>query len=135
MPQQYFIKTWRNPIGKRELNWTCGLSVNQVYNLDTLQSTHKFQVTLSRDAYCLSFLDGMQKVLMFVDRLSNLNDEVIGFKEIRGDEFLLNLNSLSLSMIDDRNQVEILYASITSSSINWGEKLNNKVNIIILREP
>lgn len=76
MPDQYFIKVWENPVGARELKWSCGLSTDQVYNLDMLQMKQKFQVTLSRDAYCLSFLDGLQKVLMFVDRLDNLNDEV-----------------------------------------------------------
>lgn len=61
----------------------------------------------------LSFLDGMQRVLMFVDKLDNLNDEVVGFKEIKGDEFVLNLESLGLSLVDDKNQLEILYMSIT----------------------
>ena len=111
------------------LNWSRGLCANQAYNLDTLQSTQKFQVTLSRDAYCLSFLDGLQKVLMFVDRLSNLNDEVVGFKEITGDEFLLNLNSFSMSLIDDKYKREVLYASVTSSCISWGEKLTNRVKV------
>ncbi len=32
-------------------------------------------------------------------------------------------------MIDDRHQIELLNASITSSSINWGEKLNNKIKV------
>ena len=129
MPNQYLLKTWKNPTGKRELNWSCGLSSDQVYNLEILQSKQKFQISLSRDAYCISFLDGLQKVLMFVDHLNNLNDEVVGFKEIKGDEFVLNLKSLSLSLIDDTKQLEIMYMSITSSSINWGEKLNNKVKV------
>ncbi len=129
MPEQYFLKTWKNPIGSRQLTWTCGISADQVYNIDTIQATHKFQVTLSRDAYCLSFLDGLQKVLMFVDRLGQLNDEVVGFKEIRGDEFLLNLKSFGLTVIDDRSRLEILYVSCTSSSINWGERLNNRVKV------
>jgi len=129
MPEQYLLKTWKNPTGKRQLTWSCGLSTDQVYNLDTIQSTHKFQVTLSRDAYCLSFLDGLQKVLMFVDRLGQLNDEVVGFKEITGDEFLLSLNSFGLTLIDDRNKTEVLYVSCTSSSINWGQRLDNKVKV------
>lgn len=129
MPEQYFLKTWQNPIGIRELIWSCGISTNQVYNLEILQSKQKFQVTLSRNAYCISFLDGLQKVLMFVDRLDNLSDDVAGFKEIKGDEYILNLNSLSLSLIDDKQKLEIVYASITSSSLNWGEKLNNKLKV------
>ena len=97
--------------------------------MEMLQTKQKFQVTLSRHAYCLSFLDGLQKVLMFVDRLDCLNDEVAGFKEIRGDEFILNVNSMGLSLIDDKNRREVLYMSITSSTLNWGEKINNKFKV------
>jgi hypothetical protein len=50
---------------------------------------------------------------MFVESLDKINDEVIGYKEIEGDEFILSLNNLSLSLIDDKNQVEIIYVSIT----------------------
>ena len=42
---------------------------------------------------------------------------------------MLNLNSLSLSLIDDRNKQEILFVSITSSGINWGQKLSNKLKV------
>lgn len=38
MAGHYCIKTWSNPTGKRELLWSCGLSSNQIYNLDTLVS-------------------------------------------------------------------------------------------------
>ncbi len=54
---------------------------------------------------------------------------MVGYKEIKGDEYVLNLNSLGLSLIDDRHSIELLNFSITSSSINWGEKLNNKVKV------
>jgi len=36
MPDQYFMKTWNNPIGKRELNWSCGNLTDQIYNLDIM---------------------------------------------------------------------------------------------------
>jgi hypothetical protein len=36
------------------------------------------------------------------------------------------LNSFSLSLIDDRYQKELLYASLTSSGINWGERPSKK---------
>jgi hypothetical protein len=32
-------------------------------------------------------------------------------------------------MIDDKRRLEILYVSITSSGINWGEKLSNKIKV------
>ncbi len=55
--------------------------------------------------------------------------QVAGFKEIKGDEYVLSLKNLGLSLIDDKRQIEILYVSITSSGIHWGEKLNNKIKV------
>ena len=129
MPNQYNLKLWANPVGKRELIWSCGMSENQVYNLDTLQSKSSFAISPNKVGYTLSFLDGLQKVLMFVDDLANVSDEVVGFKEIEGQEYVLKLDSLSLSLIDDRNQIEILHVSVTSSSVNWGEKLTKKNSV------
>lgn len=34
-----------------------------------------------------------------------------------------------MSLIDDRRQLELLNATVSSSSINWGEKLTNKVKV------
>ena len=36
MPDQYFMKTWNNPIGKRGLKWSCGNLTDQIYNLDIM---------------------------------------------------------------------------------------------------
>ena len=61
---------------------------------------------------------------MFVDNISNLNEEVVDISAVKGDStiFIADLNSVSLSLVDDINQVEIVYMSVTSSSVNWGEK-------------
>ncbi|CAF0704730.1 unnamed protein product [Brachionus calyciflorus] len=129
MPYQYKLKTWANPVGKRELLWSCGSTIDQVYNINTLQSKQQFLIDNNRTGFIISFLDGLQKVLMFVDGLENLNDEIAGYKEIKGDEYVLSFNSLSLSLIDDIKKIELLYVSLTSSSIDWGEKLNKKAKV------
>ena len=36
MPQNYFMKTWKNPIGKREIMWSCGDTTNQLFNPDII---------------------------------------------------------------------------------------------------
>lgn len=38
---------------------------------------------------------------------------MVGYKKIKGDEYIMDLNSLGLSLVDDLNQIEILYMSIT----------------------
>lgn len=109
--------------------WSCGITRNQVYNLDTLQSVKQFDISPSNAGFSLSFLDGLQRVLMFVETTSNLNEDVVGYKKIKGDEYILDLDSLGLSLIDDKNQIEIFYMSFTSSSISWGQKLNQSKNV------
>ena len=34
MPAQCFMKAWANPVGARQLRWSCGLSVDQVCEID-----------------------------------------------------------------------------------------------------
>ncbi len=126
MPHHYYTKTWKNPTGKRELIWSCGHTADQVFNLETLQATQPFNISPTRIGFTLSFLDGLQKVLIFVEKLESINDEASGFKEVKGVEYILDLNSLGLSLIDDIKKIEILYASVTSSGISWGEKVNKK---------
>jgi hypothetical protein len=126
MPHNYYTKTWKNPTGKRELNWSCGTTVDQVFNLETLQVTQPFNISSTRIGFMLSFLDGLQKVLIFVDKLESINDEASGFKEVKGVEYILDLNSLSLSLVDNLKKIEILYASITSSGISWSERIAKK---------
>lgn len=76
MPDQYIMKTWANPIGKRQLNWSCGNKNDQIYNLETMQYNQAVEIAPNRKIYLVSFLDGFQKVLMFVESLSSLNEEV-----------------------------------------------------------
>lgn len=52
-------------------------------------------------------------MLMFVETIDKFSEEVVGYKTIKGDEYLLNLDSLGISLIDDKSQIEILYMSIT----------------------
>jgi hypothetical protein len=82
MPSQYHVKTWKNPIGKRELLWSCGTSIKVVYNSETLQSKVEFEIAKDQKAFCLTFLDGLQKVLLFTDDLNGLNDEVSHFSSL-----------------------------------------------------
>ena len=65
-----------------------------------------------------------------MDNISNLNEEVVDISTVKGDStmFIADLNSVSLSLVDDISQVEIVYMSVTSSSVNWGEKTKrNKI--------
>jgi hypothetical protein len=52
MPNQYTLKLWTNPIGKRELNWSCGTSENQIYNIDTqIQAKTTFNIAPNKIGY------------------------------------------------------------------------------------
>ena len=38
--------------------------------------------------------------------------QILGFKLTRGNEFILNLHSISLSVVDDENAIEVRYLSL-----------------------
>ncbi|RNA17061.1 vacuolar sorting-associated 13A [Brachionus plicatilis] len=91
-----------------------------------IESKKKFEISEGKYGYYLSFLDGLQRVLIFTDSLSKLNEEIVGSKDLKGDEYVLSLTNLGLSLIDDINKTEILYFSLTSSSIDWGERTSKQ---------
>jgi hypothetical protein len=108
-PNTYLLKTWCNPVGKREIVWSCGQTENQVFNLENTVSINLYfnqkiylilykkffigfliflknyfkQIAAKFNSYeekvfnLISFLDGLQKVLIFADEHSAINYEVL----------------------------------------------------------
>lgn len=122
-PKNMLLYSWNNPTGTREITWSCGMLKNQKLSVDTLISKSNYFISDSDtdQIYVLVFLDGLQKVIMFVDDLYNLNEDVLGANSIEGLDFILNLSGIGLSLVDNIAKKELSFITISSNHQVWGE--------------
>ena len=77
-PGETVLYAWQDPLGKRELMWSCGEAKHQVSDLlkDGLDG---FLMDSDTKLYWGSFLDGMQRVLLFTDdfALATISQQVL----------------------------------------------------------
>ena len=67
-PQQVSMYTWTDKMGDRELEWSCGKKEN-VKNDLVKDGIGEFMFDADNKVYWVSFLDGMQRVLLFTEDL------------------------------------------------------------------
>lgn len=116
------LYTWENPSGPRILVWEGGnkaelendLRKDEVgeYTVGTKSTSYKI--------YWVSFLDGMQRVLLFTED-SYIAENVQSAKhfETIDQELTVSLHGLGLSLIDNVAKRDVMYMGITSSGVIW----------------
>ncbi|XP_036365427.1 vacuolar protein sorting-associated protein 13A [Octopus sinensis] len=120
--EQAMLYTWENPSGNRELIWTCGTTKELKNNL-TQDGIGEFFADNDTKVYWVSFLDGMQRVLLFSQDLALVTiAQQAGELERIEQEINLFIFGLGLSLVNNYNQTEVAYLGITSSGVIWEEK-------------
>lgn len=120
--EQAMLYTWEDPVGSRELLWICGTN-KEVKNDLTQDGIGEFFADSDTKVYWVSFLDGMQRVLMFSQDLALVTvAQQAGELERIEQEINLFIFGLGLSLVNNLNQTEVAYLGITSSGIIWEEK-------------
>lgn len=120
--EQAMFYTWEDPAGNRELLWTCGTN-KEVKNDLTQDGIGEFFADNDTKVYWVSFLDGMQRVLLFSQDLALVTvAQQAGELERIEQEINLFIFGLGLSLVNNLNQTEVAYLGITSSGIIWEEK-------------
>ncbi|KAK9871302.1 hypothetical protein WA026_011571 [Henosepilachna vigintioctopunctata] len=121
--------TWDNPSGPRVLVWEGGYKselendLRKDDNGDYIVGTK----TESYKIYWVSFLDGMQRVLLFTED-SYVAENVQSVKQFEtvDQELTVSLHGLGLSLIDNVAKKDVMYMGITSSGVIWETcKLNS----------
>ncbi|ODN02737.1 Vacuolar protein sorting-associated protein 13A [Orchesella cincta] len=128
---QYF--TWKNPLGSRMLEWwpagkKDSRKHRQQNNLlmdgfGTFEVERKGEKT---DQFWISFLDGSQRYLMFVDDSSIVQMLQTREVEVATAEYTVTLHGLGLSLVDNENLKEVMYMRIASSDIVWEQCKDGK---------
>lgn len=87
---------------------------------------HIWNITNNKQNCRWSFLDGMQRVLLFTE-CRELTQCATNVFEIIQQEITLSLHGFGLSLINNLNRQEILYIGIASSGVLWETcKLNRR---------
>eukprot|EP00058_Branchiostoma_floridae_P017686 XP_002603175.1 hypothetical protein BRAFLDRAFT_226506 [Branchiostoma floridae] len=129
-PQQAVLYTWADPTGKKELLWN--IDGNEKHNgKDKL-----IKVKLSGDQklYWVSFLDGLQRVLLFTEDLAVTTRAHEADLERVEQEINLHIHGLGISLVNNETKTEISYIGITSSGVIWEEKLRRRWKPLSLKK-
>ncbi|GFR83880.1 vacuolar protein sorting-associated protein 13A-like, partial [Elysia marginata] len=120
-PQTSQLYTWNNPTGKREVTWSCGKKeAKSALEQDQLE---EFFAGNDQKAYLVSFLDGMQRVVMFTEDLALATvAQEAGELEQADQEINLKIHDMGFALINNEKMLELTYMGITSSGVIWEEK-------------
>ncbi|ESO95114.1 hypothetical protein LOTGIDRAFT_160876 [Lottia gigantea] len=116
------LYTWEDALGKLELIWSCGKEKDMKNEL-TQDGIGEFFLDSDTKIYWVSFLDGMQRVLLFTEDLvlATLAQQA-GELERIDQEINLSIVGMGFSLVNNYTQTEVAFMGITSSGIIWEEK-------------
>ncbi|XP_046738037.1 vacuolar protein sorting-associated protein 13 isoform X1 [Diprion similis] len=112
--------TWENPAGSRTLVWEDG-NKKEIENDLRQDKLGPFTLPeVEQEVFYVSFLDGIQRVLLFTANLKIAEDcELAGALEANDQEITLNIHGVGLSLVNNISRTELLYMCIASSGVIW----------------
>ncbi|GBP47895.1 Vacuolar protein sorting-associated protein 13 [Eumeta japonica] len=111
--------TWDNPAGPRTLIFEAHKKTEFETDLRK-DDIGNFLVDETNRVHWVSFLDGLQRVVLFTDdSILASGAHTIGEAEAIDTEIVLSMQGMGLSLVNDPEYVEIIYMSISSSGIIW----------------
>lgn len=130
-PGQSKLYTWQDPTGSRTLSWAIsGYHCEHTNNLVSDQSVGIIQLDNDVELAWVSFLDGMQRVLLFTEdrNLCFKLAHSTGENERIEWELDVSIHGIGISVVNNAPNCskEFLYTSITSSDIVWEIRRNGK---------
>uniref|UniRef100_UPI00398E4939 intermembrane lipid transfer protein VPS13A isoform X2 n=1 Tax=Pristiophorus japonicus TaxID=55135 RepID=UPI00398E4939 len=114
--------TWEDPTGSRVLNWNCACE-DIAGKLSTVEDAF---LEFSQDngtIYLASLFEGLQRIVLFTEdeRAFKLAEESQK-AELAEQEFILSLQNLGISLVNNSTKQEVVYIGITSSDVVWETK-------------
>ncbi|ELU14385.1 hypothetical protein CAPTEDRAFT_224867 [Capitella teleta] len=121
-PGETLLYTWQDALAKRELIWEAGEQRNQKDDL-VKDGIGDFLYDSDTKLYWVSFLDGLQRVLMFTEDivLATMAQQAGELERVE-QEIILSLQGIGMSLVNNELRKEIAYLGISSSGVIWEEK-------------
>lgn len=118
-PGHKLLYTWHNPSGPRCLVWDIGKKRELTDDLRK-DGVGEFSPADDYHVYWVSFLDGMQRVLLFTMNKSIAENvhSAQQFDSIQ-QEITVSIHGLGMSLVDNNTREEVMYIGLTSSGIIW----------------
>ncbi|XP_043267936.1 vacuolar protein sorting-associated protein 13 isoform X2 [Venturia canescens] len=118
--------TWENPSGTRKLVWEDN---NKKEIEDDLRKDNLGTFTMpdiEEEIFYVSFLDGIQRVLLFTTSLKVAEEcQLAGDFEIIDQDITMSIHGVGVSLVNNLARVELLYMCIASSGIIWEIRKSN----------
>lgn len=118
-PSHNFLYTWENPSGPRVIAWDIGH--NKEFNDDLRKDgVGEFSPAENTIIYWISFLNGMQRTLLFTTdkRVAEDAQSAKQFELIQ-QEITVSIHGLGLSLVNNEELQEIMYMGVASSGVIW----------------
>ena len=129
-PGEKVLFTWEKPSGVRALSWSVCYKDAKVYeNSLRTDEFDAFKIGHGQLAW-VSFLDGMQRVLLFTNQplLAQQLAKTTGESERIEQEMDVSIYGVGVSLVNNDTEVrrELAYLSVTSSNIVWEVRREGK---------
>ncbi|KAH9640442.1 hypothetical protein HF086_018108 [Spodoptera exigua] len=113
------LYTWDNPAGPRVLIFESHKK-REIENDLRKDGIGEFMIDEHTKVHWVSFLDGLQRVILFTDDpMLASGAYTVGEAETVDTELVLSMQGIGLSLVNDPEQLEIVYISISNSGIIW----------------
>nr|CAD7395131.1 unnamed protein product [Timema poppensis] len=124
-PKEQMMFTWEKPTGSRQIIWNAAKKKEFADDLRK-DGIGEFSLTGDDITYWVSFLDGMQRVLLFTPEMAVARDaQSAGELEAIDQEITLSIHGLGLSLINNAIRTELLYIGVASSGVIWETRKTN----------
>ncbi|KRT85331.1 hypothetical protein AMK59_1583, partial [Oryctes borbonicus] len=118
-PEHKFFYTWENPAGVRVLVWEGGYR-KEIEDDLRKDGSGEYLIAENKYVYWISFLDGMQRILLFTsDPTVAENAQQAKMFEKIDQEVTLSIHGIGLSLVNNHEKREIMYLRIASSGVIW----------------
>ncbi|XP_045047540.2 intermembrane lipid transfer protein VPS13A isoform X2 [Desmodus rotundus] len=123
-PGKAVFYTWADPVGSRNLKWSCGKCYGEVTQKDDMMTAIN---SGKKTIYLVSFFEGLQRIILFTEdpkvfKVTYENEKA----ELAEQEIVLALQDVGISLVNNYTKQEVAYIGITSSDVVWETKPKKK---------
>ncbi|KAF6206535.1 hypothetical protein GE061_017769 [Apolygus lucorum] len=122
-PRKQMLFTWESNVVDNDLL----VGLNRLSEIKFKQDNIGKLEYNKEEIYWVSFLYGLQRVLLFTSYQSIARDaQNLVSSDVTESEIEIMINGISLSLVDNIKKVEVLHLGITSTGVAWQSKKRGK---------